>query len=247
MSGFLYFIPNRETLHGKEIADVGLSHVLGSAYDAVSVTNGPNGAHGVVVAARGSVPSIGYYPGGQTFEQVPGRAWWLGTINGHEPTPDDLKREKILAPSVEMQLASGTAWKIPQAQAFGKPESEGSPIPYMPMLPQSCALDENGRWRQDKIIPRYEPLWQLCRDWTDVRAGLATEQQLARFDFSGQADSAVQVLAVNYRISAPEAVRLGLLTIELCREVLDTFTGINSYFAIRDERLAQAATQAEAA
>jgi hypothetical protein len=236
MAGFLYFLPHCQGLSPKDFERVGLAHALDRQFKAAPVVRGPDGNPGLVVSAD-NVPSVGYFPGTQTWQKAPGQPWMVGTINGHEPTPQDLERGTIVE-CREVELVDGRTWKLPVARQFQEPETWGEGIPFYWRLPRSLGLSDQGEWLEKEVIPKYADLWKLAIDWSAWTAQEMDEEQMARFTFDGQVDAAVQCLAVHYRIGRVEAALLGLLTIELAREVLDVLIDLERFLVLAKKKQA---------
>lgn len=232
MAGFLYFVPNVETVGPDLVKKLELDHAIGRKHEAAPVTRGPSGEPGVILAAEGSVPACGYYPESQKWVMAPHRKWCIGSIAGHEPTPDDLERnDSGSIEAQEVELVDGRRWKLPVARRFEDPEAwqSGRPFQFFVNLPRSLAYQSDGTWASTEVIPQYRSLWNLALDWAAVRHGEPDEELLKRFDVDHQAQSAIRCLAIKYRIGPVEATHLGLLTLEACREILDVLIDFRRY------------------
>lgn len=235
MAGFLYFLPNFTTLPGDRLAQVGLAHALAPGFAAAPISAGPDGSPGLVLADPANVDSVGYHPADQAWQQAPGQSWWLGTVNGAEPTPADLARE-TLAESRVIELADGRQWLVPVARRFDEPKQWTGPIPYAPVLPFVYAHGPSG-WEATRVLPRFAALWELACDWSAARLGSLDERQRKRFQLvDGQIDAALLCLAVNYRLGPAEVTHLGLLTEQHCVQILDVLIDHERFQALNKKK-----------
>lgn len=240
MAGFLYYLSGRNNLPVREIAQLGLDHALDRKFESNPVTMGPDGKPGLVLAATGSVPALGYWPESQTWAVGPGKSWWLGTINEHEPKPADLARRQMLD-SEGLVLADGRSWLVPIARRFTEPRPDAwdAPFRFAINLPELIDLNDAGEWRIGSVVDQYRPLWSLACDWAALRQGDAGEELAERLNGRGRASAAVQVLAVNYRLGPCEVARLKLLTREHCEQILDYLIDQPSYELLVKKKLAR--------
>jgi hypothetical protein len=150
-------------------------------------------------------------------------AYWIGTINGEEPAPEDLARNKRI-PGHLVELADGRNWLCPVAR--GQAAQDGRMVWYH-TLPRTIVLDAESdrQWTEGPVVPRYARLWQLAGAYWQARVGSAmpdaAEGGEVTFDFQEAAAAAVECLTVNYRLSAVEVSMLALLDTEAPRRILD--------------------------
>jgi hypothetical protein len=223
MATFLYYA-------GETFVPGILKH-LASRFDAGThqqqLIRGPDNDRGTLFSAKELDPArLKYRPDEQDWELVgaAGRpAYWIGTFKDDPPGPADLARKKML-PGHLVELADGRGWLCPVAR--GQAASDGRLVWYH-TLPRTIVLaDESDReFTEGPVVPRYARLWQLAGAYWQARLGSAIadagEGAEVSFDFQGAAAAAVECLVVNYRVSAVEVSRLGILDTEAPRKILD--------------------------
>jgi hypothetical protein len=195
-----------------------------------AVLRGPDTANGMLFAAADRLDRerLKYRPDEQHWELVGAMgdyrpAYWLGTLKGEEPSPENLVRKKTL-PGHTVDLADGHRWLCPVAR--GQAAQDGRLVWYH-TLPRTLVLQpETDRlWGEGNVVPRYARLWHLAGQYWQARVGSAMPDASAgeevSFDFQGAAAAAVECLATNYRVSAIEVSRLGLLDTDAPRKILD--------------------------
>jgi len=195
---------------------------------------GPDQQRGMLFAAADRIDAsrVKYRPGEQEWQLIeaarPGEpgilpTYWLGTINGEEPTPEDLARKKTL-PGHLVELGNGRTWLCPVAR--GQAAEDGRLVWYH-TLPRQIVLtaQSDRQWEQGPVVPHYARLWALASQYWQARLGSATADAIAgeevSFDFQEAAAAAVECLAANYRLTAVEVSRLALLDTEAPRKILD--------------------------
>jgi hypothetical protein len=224
MSTFLYYA-------GETFVPPIVKH-LASRFEAgmhqQQVLRGPDNDRGTLICDKDRLDAqrLKYRPQEQTWRLVgaAGRpAYWIGTINGEEPTPEDLVRRKTI-PGHEVELADGRSWLCPVAR--GQAAQDGRLVWYH-TLPRTIVLDEDSdrQWTEGRVVPRYARLWELAGHYWQARLGSAIADaepgREVSFDFQGAAAAAVECLAVNYRVTNVEVSALGILDTEAPRKILD--------------------------
>jgi len=226
MSGFVYFLPDRNGRPADaDLVAAGLAHLV-PAGPCRQVTAGPGGAAGVVFAAAATDSrGVGFWPDRQTWRKVPGGPAWCGMFHHPElpPAPADLARPDAL-PGHTVRLADGRAWVVPLARALAE---EDETLTAYQALPQTTTVDEDGRWQPGGLLPRFETLWAAALGWwgaktaADVDTAPAGEGARATLDFDGLHDAALLALATNYRLGKAEVALLGLFSQPAVVDVLD--------------------------
>jgi hypothetical protein len=150
-----------------------------------------------------------------------------------------------------VELVDGRRWQLPVARRFGVPQTDAewdAPLPYRIQLPQALALQADGTWDEAGVIPKYARLWQIASEFVECKLfemgllGPPSDVVLARFDFAGQIAAAIECLAINYRVGPAEASRLGLLTIEHCRRILEVLIDQESFETLFKKKASRHAT-----
>jgi hypothetical protein len=184
---------------------------------------------GVIVADRDSVePSrLGYYPDEQTWVKIPANdhGVWVGFYNNDRPSPKELIRTRNLIPGHMTLLADQQKWLVPIAR--GASDNDGQIVWYN-ALPTTSILDDKGEWLAGDVCKEHEYLWQLAMNWDDsVRNAVVddddqeSETKKIIYNFNELHHSTVKVLQTNYRVSGIECALLGLLTEQVCVEVMN--------------------------
>lgn len=223
MGAFLYYVPGAH----KQVTDALVAKAgLGYAFDAKPqgrpvMNHGPDGGAGIVLCDPARVRDIGVFGEAQVWRQAPGRGYWVGWFKADGlPGPEDLQRERLLTGHA-VALGDERYWLVPVARRIEVEEDElvGAGC----VLPRALGLTEDGEWSAGAVVPRYRALWGVAEQAWDVYMagiGLEVEGPELPFDFRGQVEGAVTVLAANYRVSAVEADILGLLTEETMVQIL---------------------------
>jgi hypothetical protein len=231
MAGLMYYLPGHtagvteETLRGRQ-----LGHLLESepqGIDTAAIVNGPDGAAGTIVAiqprANGAAPAPmvrGYQATEQTWQRVPGRTFWIGWQTSAPPRPVDLQRSDRFA-GHDVRLHDRQRWHVPVVRM-----AQGDCA-----MPRAYQLDEHGNARLQPM-PEYAALWQQVGkayawwygliDLASFRHSHGREPRDDEWnelfpdpilDTEGErAETALQLLALNYRVSIAEVSVLQLLT-----------------------------------
>jgi len=240
MAAFLYFVPEMRADGGQTVVDMGeivkrlpdpLRDLFGERQPELgSCTAGPDGKPGLVLAVRR--PGVGYHPKKQTWANT-GRGYWLGSVNGGLPGPEDLKRPTMLRGS-DVELADGHTWHIPAA----------------PFLPRRMIL-EGERLVPGDVLESFRDLNDAAgRFWSALDSGQQGDG-LARVEYSELADLAAVAIGGNYHLGKREIVELGLFTTanvqKVCRALVDFDEWIRMCEAEEAEKDPDAAKKAEAA
>jgi hypothetical protein len=234
MSGFLYYLPSRsQGLKPAEARAAGLDYAIDDRLTAVDVVRGPDGGRGVLIANPNciSAAECANRPDQQTWAKGP---IWIGMAAASRPGPASLARTRQLGGHV-VRLLDGADWIVPIAR--GWVEEDGDAHWYHALPRRSVFIPpedgEPGTWQPGGVVEAFAPLWELANRWLQAEAeaaaaeshsaegGAGSASVKASFDFSGAHEAAVEALAVNYRIGPTEASLLGLLSADVCREVLD--------------------------
>lgn len=188
-----------------EILGDALARVLDGARLIVRGANtGPGGNAGTVLCAYDDELSdaqfkeIGYYPAQQEWFDCGG--YWAGKRSGSKVAPDALAR--IASAGAPVRLSDGQDWLIPQAvYGFGDGET---------VMPRKLRM-VNGVTVLGAVVDEFADFDAQARAfWTEWTKAI-DEGRNAQYPFDGLVSLACAGLAVNYRLTAAEAVNvLGL-------------------------------------
>lgn len=224
MAGFLYFVPGLSVgASDSDLAAKGLDYALlgdGEQRHGSGVRGGPGGENGVVLGLRHSVKTqhLGYFPDRQKWEKAPGGEYWVGYDPSQPPTPRDVQRANVTK-GKHLQLNDGHQWCIPVAQLV---KETGDQFYMSCALPQKISLNNEGRWTQGGVEPRFCHLWTTASGWWDIRMGqqIVGENAVMETDHD-VIEAAVTVLSANYRVKSIEVAMLDLLNERTVLKVLD--------------------------
>lgn len=209
----------------------GYDWLAGEGLVRCQTSGGPAGAGGSILADQRHTDAARcrYEPDGQ--EWLPTDCPGLHVGRWHDlpmPTPEQLAREDQLDGHA-VELADGNAWTVPVARGYVEQDGD---LRWYCALPQR--LDwRGGEWHRGEVLPRYAHLWSISERWEERwAAGFAMAVAAAAGEDGGEAvavelsltdaaDLAVEVLAVNYRITAAEVSLLGLFADATPAAVLD--------------------------
>lgn len=247
MSGFLYFVPHvREAPSAQRLIELGLADAAhrdcgrvlpGHSNNAVNDGKGPGGAGGWIVGPVGEVSP--YQPAAQTW--VPGERWWLGFWNERKPTPADLLRTDWQR-GTEVTLGDGQGWTVPVAKLQpGVLRFEGGKWVTGP-APESAALfAEADRLRAEvwEKVNAAAERYQAVRNEVRASGEQIADELAARFmvELAGLAElhrgidpqTAVEILARNYRVGAEEVSALGLLRMDPQLGPIEVFAILDAF------------------
>lgn len=221
MAGLMVYFPGQG--NGPSITDEMLREIVRSyeleqllgkgPYQAQPVNVGPDKSSvgGIVLAVDvrrikehpGRNPNTGYLPEDQEWHEVPIRVrqpgYWLGWKKSDPVRPEDLQRTTKLLKDYEVVLGDGNTWAVMALTPFERPG----------VIPRVWTMGDDGEgiWPPKEgysgVIAIYEKLWAgeslLQNDWAKL---------------------VVDTLAINYFLNAPATMFLGLLTTDLCHEVI---------------------------
>lgn len=222
---FQYYFPNRRSIKLEQLLEAGLGYVFEpetsartkTPFTPISVTNGPDGQHGLIVSL--SDEHIGYYKDKQTWKQEFGADYWVGmwTDPAKRPTPESLARENQIK-GQWLRLADGHDWLLPMARHWV--EFDGDVISQR-TLPTRLTRNSDGEWVPGEVKERYRELWRLAEDYVE---GCIAEGCFREID-----NLVIECLKTNYRISAIEIDLLGLHEDQLCEKAPMVLLDLNSF------------------
>ena len=212
---FMIYVPEKGA-HPERLADLGLSGLVDGAFAASCI--GPDATQGTVFGWR---PDHGRNRGrlvhchdsnAQTWRpaaamnDLPQSRYWVGTVNGQEPEPDDLLRTYPYR---------GTKVKLSESQSEWW-------LPVEADLPYDCKLQDDGSWR---FVPqrRFESFCAATASWREMvetaHANIIHLQMEVR-------EFVAESLAVNYRLCPEIEDSLGLWTSSRSGTILPAFLSI---------------------
>lgn len=247
MTGFLYFVPDRSAgLSNADIQTIGLGHAFEGGVRQQSVSAGPSGGPGVILADETSVEParVRYSSGEQTWREAP--FGWVGRWNADAIGPRDLLRKASIAGHF-VELSDGNQWLCPATRAWGMEDSE---IRWCHTLPRSMVLGADRKWTQGDVVPRYRKLWDLGVSWWQSRvASSEAEHQVGETIHVAIDDpfaAAVECLAANYRVGPEEVALLGLFESNSDHRILDALVDLSSLVRLDEELKKKAQSQGSA-
>ncbi len=233
MPGLLYFLSGQSGEVSPELVD---AHGLGYAFEGplagCRCFAGPDGQAGLVVAdpRHVSPDAIGFHKDRQEWIRAAGPVF-VGRYRDQATTPENLARREQLG-GHRVTLGDRQAWLVPMARAHVEEDGE---LRWTHALARRLTRDDAGRWRAGDVVPRLAWLWDHAVRWDEaLDAAIAGAEPndprtelVVRFD--RYVETAIEVLAANYRLGPAETDLLGLFTYEstgvfLCpeaRAVLD--------------------------
>lgn len=223
MSGFLYFVPNTQTIDAGQIDGLGIEAIKGLVIGSQMHTSG--GAKGAGPDGLGGVLFAPVYPGEharqasieprpEKYKWRKGRKgkWWVGVDKSNLPTPEDLERERVgLAAHRARERKAPGGWQMPICLDWGGAST----------LPWSRDLDDDGEWVR-KVDPEWLRLSELATGCYDAinnpDGGVIPERDFLELIALG--------LSVNYYVSRWEIALLGILNDQSEHEFLRAIWGL---------------------
>jgi len=214
---FLYFVPKIQSATDEELRSRRLDKVIDRPEVGVVLANGPGGTAGLVITDRSHDISPRIVLTHQTWRPAPLRGaesppYYVGYWNEKRPTEESLRRRKGL-PGEAIELRDGAKWTVPRLVQFAD-KSPDVPIQYEVTLPKVLDVNDDGDLIAGAVDPKYAELWD--RGWAAHHAlmGQATETGQATMTEMEARRLAVDLMAVNYRLTALEIAMLGLFESE---------------------------------
>tara|TARA_R110000824_G_scaffold277677_1_gene465888 strand:- start:117 stop:869 length:753 start_codon:yes stop_codon:yes gene_type:complete len=214
MAGMLYFYPNKDELSREDIEAVGLDYAIDKSPAVVQAigTGTPAKTTGSTFA-NGGMPKMNM--ANQTWAKMVGTKKLLDAELwcGYEtrPTPEDLKRESMIAGN-EVTLADGNKWMIPLVR-----DAEGST-----RLPQflSPSEDGDGSWMVGGMTDVHQHLWDGCGKFMEFSLSSMSEDGEVEFEWDELLDVAADLISANYRVGKDEIGSLRLCSVADAIEIL---------------------------
>jgi len=229
MPQLLYFIENESVGSQSLYESLGLAYALAPSASYRAATRGPGDVAGIVVGR--SAEGLGFFGDQQEwhdFGERNGRHIWCGWFKEAKPGPADLGTEHALAGHA-VTLFDDRLWIVPTALQF----DDGQ---FLRNLPAAVKMTGAGELVTGPIKPLYARLWQVASEFWERFRGASVDDDRAVLTLAEVNQQAVDVLAVNYRLSIREGYALGLLddqqrsAIEILKAAIDwpTFVEWNS-------------------
>ena len=210
MSQFLYFIPNatRTTAIPPE-----LSYAFPGNPATREATKGPNGQPGLTLSMDSE--NLGFYEDKQSWFPHPmAEGVFVGVYNDSKPKPDDLKKENLLDGKL-IALDDGQKWLVPLIRKWTTAPNDED-CGYAPILPVGVSHDPEAlaagklQLSWGETAGTYRHLEVLAVEYAEFMSGQNDES--AFVDPQVLFESAVTVIAENYRVSWVEMYLLGAFT-----------------------------------
>jgi len=214
MAGFVYYLPDQETLTLEAARTGGFAYALeGPEIHARGVARGPDKSGAGVIFGdpeRVEQGRIGFWPDRQRWRKYPGRAGvYVGLDRERPPKPQDLARRDQLSGHL-VELADGQKWLAPIARGQVADQADDSPAWYC-ALPAEITVDDDGLWTAGDVLPRYAELWRRALAFWDYwSAEIRGEQADTDWTEAQLSDLALLALGTNYVIGKAELRLLGL-------------------------------------
>lgn len=209
---FLYYRPGHtRSVSFDDVTRWGLGYAFDKQpFSGACQQKTPDGNNGqVFIAAKRDkeIPNMNLDK--QTWREMPGdregAPVYVGMWNDHQPTPSELEKPDGL-PGYAYTLLDGHEWSIPLVRRYGDDGHYGT-------LPRLLDFDDAGNAIDGEVIEKYRHLWELT--------GPIVDDLLATYDIGPDqetpltkqqaANTAVNLLATNYRVSIAEVALLGLI------------------------------------
>ncbi len=215
MSGFLYFIANRNApLSDADLEALGLAYTSNDGRPGYNARwdVGPSGEPGWCLAYQdrlGDWQPV-YRPDEQRWRRVPGSdGVWIGFYTAAPPTSDTLARGTMIDGN-ELLLGDGGVWQVPLVRHV-----VGVPPESQYALPRYVDIDDLGKPILGDVVDEHrelvaivDPFWD---SWVDAwRKACDDDSPTFRFDVPNVYDRAARVLGKNYAVSLIECVVLKL-------------------------------------
>lgn len=220
MAGYLLYFPSAKDTDRTLLKAAGLDDLArdGAPSACGVLANGPDGGGGVILhwpdplhPERNAEP--GHFPDRQVWYSakpdpkrgLAARRFWLGLEVSRPPTPEDLRRRRLVA-GKDIFLGDGHVWHVPAAR----------------QLPMVLGLDaETGEFARN-IHADYRSFWEAS---TTVYGWFFPEAGQPAIPYAEAFELAAIFLGLNYRVSREIVDLLGLFTtdnlVEVCSAIID--------------------------
>lgn len=241
MSGFLYFIPNKDEIAVAEIRNLPMAYAFEKreSISQVLLGAGPASASGVLFASKQRVPvtRLKYDASKQTWIEWEG--FHVGFWNESRPTPDELIRSETL-PGKYIELGDGNDWMIPVARRWSINEDSHA-MEWETSFPRNLELRGKDRVHNGSVIEKYRQLWVIANAVFNVRHDGETASEYISTDAerelmgdgSRQVLCAVQAIQANYCVGPAECLNLlGLFHSETMLRIYDVLCDWQNYLDV---------------
>lgn len=204
--GLLVFVPRLTCPGGPErLRELGLLEIFGPSQAWRHIERGPDGGPGLLLGHSGSTPA--YEPEAQEWKPSHAPTLFFGWQAGAPPGPEFFARERQIAGhalelgTANCELRTANFWTVPCARYL-----DGSTA-----LP--CLLEQT----PDGVVvgaiaPRYAAFAERAAWWFAFATERIGRGEPLVWDWDELAAFAAEALALNYRLTLPLALALGLLT-----------------------------------
>ena len=213
----LYFIEELHSANQETLKKHGLDRLLPNNFSTRECGKGPGNKRGIAVGD----PEFGkilYNDANQSWSPRFGFPGTYVGVNCNPVTPAQLARDKqVSGPMVE--LLDGNKWMVPQLREWREGDAE-IPFVYECKLPTVLKQSPTtGAFVSGPVTPSYRELWE---ESLAISEDMAKRSKNSRYEIdSDRLDRFVAgLLSVNYRVSAAEIGLLGLIDVNLYRDII---------------------------
>ena len=222
---FLIYVPMMTAGEPENPLDVAGLSVLKDGADVQRVSDGPDGAGGLLLGwfASGTFDVVGYEPRVQSWTPSIERRgnrplYWVGIINGRPPTEEGLRRPDHRG-GRWVKMNHSDFWLIPTTstmERFPRPSADGAKI--------SWCVEESLAWVETEFDKRKSGINVKTTpsesgDGDDVRLTLRAQDDA---DFA----LLVRLLQINYRITTEVVCALELVSDQVMHEIFRSVWGL---------------------
>lgn len=220
MASFLYFVPEQGAVSPAILERYGLSDRLAGAAVTSRACRGPDGVEGLVIGLAGAAMP-GWYPDRQRWVAVD--QYHLGVWLDDPPTARDLARPTMSAGHAVI-LRDEQRYIVPCVRlAIG-----------FTGLSEVYRFDESGQIAAT-IEDRHRALWdRACRLFGEMAQaiGLPTEDPVEPLSRGERFESAVEALAINYRVGPAEIAARELVDTATIQKILEAAIDLPTFVAV---------------
>ena len=246
MNGFLYYLPNVQSIDIEKITSMPIAYAF-SRTDSIAknqVANGPDKQHGTIVCATGRMPAARckYLPKDQIWLHHAASNYWVGMYKDANIHPSELQRDEMLF-GADVELADGNKWMVPVARHWSNADDAEDYERFEVMLPRTIKWDGGNSYIYGPVVKRHAMLWSIANAVHSVRLGgetvdelIATDEQLQALKGSGMVFAAIHALQANYYIGPAECNLLNMFDEDSPRKILDVLCDWHNYMKVLDKK-----------
>lgn len=222
-----YFLPHKNGSNQSHLVEAGLEMLLRPGDDSPKFADLPGPGPGELpgqIVSWGNSESLAYLPEKQDWFEIPADSernlpkgrYWIGTLKGAKPLPDNFARNTMIGGEVRMILGDGQYWEIPNSNLF----------------PMKFGLGDNGEMKK---VPRddYKHIFQRTTWALDLLIKSIENDQPV--DEAEAVEYCVEILSMNYRLNREIVLWLGLLEPTLLTQFMAYTTEVDRITEIYEE------------